>query len=197
MRDEGSITRCLAALKGGDQAAAGRLWEEYSRRLAELARKRLRAAARRAEDEEDVALSAFDSVCRRAGQGRFPKLDDRDDLWRVMVVITIRKAIAAANRERRVRRGNGRVRLLSELDVDEVQQVVGDGPTPELAALASEQCRHLFGLLTEPSLCTVARRKLEGYTNAEIAREIGCVEPTVERKLQRIRSIWSAELDPN
>src|SRR5262249_30724981 len=162
------------------------LWMRNSQQLAMLARKRLRAAARRAADEEDVALSAFDSVCRRAEQGRFPKLDDRDDLWRLLGIVTIPKAIAPANRDQGTPRGDDRVRLLSDLDAAEIQRVIGAEPTPELAAEAAEQCRLLLGLLTEPSLRTVAHRKLEAFTNADIARELGCVEATVERKLQRI-----------
>src|SRR5262249_15219134 len=34
----------------------------------------------RPADQEDVALSAFDSFYRAAEQGRFPRLHDRDDL---------------------------------------------------------------------------------------------------------------------
>jgi RNA polymerase sigma factor (sigma-70 family) len=193
MSDHGSITWYIAGLKRGDSEAAAALWERYFRRLASLARSRLRAADRRATDEEDVALSAFDSVCRRAAQGRFPQLDDRDDLWRLLVVITVRKAIALAGREQRPRRGGGQVRLLSELESAEAERVLGSEPTPELAAQAAEQCRHLLGLLGDESLRHVALRKLEGYTNAEIAAELGCVEATVERKLQRIRAVWTRE----
>jgi DNA-directed RNA polymerase specialized sigma24 family protein len=156
----------------------------------------LRAIPRRAADEEDVALSAFDSVCRRAEEGRFPKLDDRDDLWRLLALVTVRKALALADRERRPRHGGGRVLPLSELDFEEVERVLGDEPTPELAAQAAEQCRHLLGLLGDESLRRVASQKLEGFTNAEIAAELGCVEATVERKLKRIRGLWSREAGP-
>ena len=52
-----------------------------------------------AADEEDVALSAFDSFCRGAQRGRFPQLDDRDNLWRLLVVITSRKAVDLAQHE--------------------------------------------------------------------------------------------------
>src|SRR5215467_3506162 len=107
MSDEGTISRCVEALKRGDRDAAQVLWGRYFHRLTDLARARLRALPRRATDEEDVALSAFDSVCRRAEEGRFPKLDDRDDLWRLLVVITMRKAIGVSQRERRPRRGGG------------------------------------------------------------------------------------------
>jgi RNA polymerase sigma factor (sigma-70 family) len=195
MSDNGSITWYIAGLKRGDSDAAAALWQRYFRRLAGLARSRLRAADRRTADEEDVALGAFDSVCRRAAQGRFPRLDGRDDLWRLLVVITVRKAIALAGREHRPRRGGGQVRLLSELESVEAERLLGSEPTPELAAQAAEQCRHLLGLLSDESLHHVALRKLEGYTNAEIAAELGCVEATVERKLQRIRAVWSRELN--
>lgn len=192
---DGSITRCIEMLKRGDREAAEAIWGRYFHRLVGLARARLRAADRRAADEEDVALSALDSVCRRAEQGRFPRLEDRDDLWRLLYVVTVRKAIALAGHGRRARRGGGAVRLLSELDAAEVERVLGPEPTPELAAEAVEQCRRLMGLLSDESLRRVAQRKLEGCTNAEIAAELGCVEATVERKLQRIRILWSDEAE--
>ena len=77
----------------GDAAAAGPLWEAYFARLVAVARGRLRAAPRAAADEEDVALSAFDSFCRGVEGGRFPRLGDRDDLWQVLFVITDRRAL--------------------------------------------------------------------------------------------------------
>src|SRR5262249_12191797 len=115
MSEEGSISRCIEALKRGDRDAAELLWGRYFHRLVGLARARLRAADRRAADEEDVALDAFHNVYRRAEAGHFLGLDDRDDLWRLLVVVTVRKALALAGRERRARRGGGNVLLLSEL----------------------------------------------------------------------------------
>src|SRR5215470_4484760 len=97
---EGSITRWLAQLKTGDARAVQPLWERYFDRLVRLARKRLCAPGRPLadEDEEDVALSAFHSFCTAAPRGRFPRLDDRDDLWRVLVCVTARKAIDQIDR---------------------------------------------------------------------------------------------------
>ena len=37
-------------------------------------------------DEEDAALSAFHCLCEGAVRGRFLRLDDRDDLWRVLAM---------------------------------------------------------------------------------------------------------------
>src|SRR5215218_2228283 len=110
MSSLGSVTHLLARLKGRDDDAARRLWEAYYHRLIALARARLRGVPRSAADEEDVALSAFDSFCRAAEAGRFPRLDDRDDLWAVLVTLTERKAYAQADRANAAKRGGGQVR---------------------------------------------------------------------------------------
>jgi hypothetical protein len=105
--DSGSVTQWLGALRGGDLQAAQPLWERYFARLVRLAQARLRARPwpRAVEDEEDAALSAFDSFCRAATQGRFPRLDDRDDLWRLLVALTERKLTDQVRRARRQKRG--------------------------------------------------------------------------------------------
>src|SRR5262245_37496230 len=196
MPDEGSITRCLARLLGGDRAAAQELWARYFRRLVGLARSRLRSAPRRMADEEDVALSAFDSFYRRAEAGGFPRLEDRDDLWQVLFVITVRKAVDLVEHEGRPSRGGSRVRGLADLAEFDVERLIGPEPTPALAAQLDEQCRRLLDRLGDDELRAVALRKLEGYTNEEVAAERGCVVQTVERKLRRIRGIWSEEGAP-
>jgi DNA-directed RNA polymerase specialized sigma24 family protein len=190
----GSITRCIDLLKRGDADAAQVVWQRYIHRLVALARARLRAAPDRAADEEDVALSAFDSFFRRAERGEFVRLEDRDDLWQLLFVLTVRKAANLVERGRRQKRGGGAVLLLSELEGAGVEGLAGSEPTPELAARVADECRRLLGLLGDEALRQVAQRKLEGYTNAEVAAELGCVESTVERKLQRIRGLWSAEV---
>jgi DNA-directed RNA polymerase specialized sigma24 family protein len=190
-----SVTQWISALKQGDQAAAMGLWESYFRRLVGLARARLRDAPRRVADEEDVALSAFDSFCRGARMGRFPRLDDRHDLWQILVLITVRKAIDLRNYEGRRSRGMGRVQSLTDLTREGLEAIGGDEPTPELAAQLAEEYQRLMGQLGDPSLQSVATFKLEGYTNDEIAARLGCVTSTVERKLARIRGKWASEVE--
>src|SRR3954447_6495601 len=91
MDSPGSVTCWLDGLRLGDDAAAQWLWEGYFARLVGMARKKLRGRRPRAADEEDVALSAFDSFCRGAEAGRFPRLNDRDDLWQVLVLLYRRR----------------------------------------------------------------------------------------------------------
>ena len=190
----GSVTRWISELKQGDQAAVSGLWESYFRRLVGLARARLRDVPRLVADEEDVALSAFDSFCRRAQTGQFRSLHDRDDLWQILALITVRKAIDLRNYEGRQSRGRGRIRSLTDLTREGLEMIGGEEPTPELAAQFVEDIQRLMELLEDPSLRSVATLKLEGYTNDEIAARLGCVTSTVERKLARIRGKWAGEL---
>jgi len=195
--DEGSITLWIGGLKAGDQHAAQPLWERYFQRLVGLARARLRASARPGvvEDEEDAALSAFDSLCTGAMLGKFPLLADRDDLWRLLVVITARKAQDQLQRRRARKRGGGTVIAESDLagpggpDVG-FDQVVGREPTPEFAAMVAEQCCRLLEVLGDDNLRRVATLKMEGHTGEEIAEKLGCSLRTVANKLKLIRMTW-------
>jgi DNA-directed RNA polymerase specialized sigma24 family protein len=193
----GSVTVWLEQLRSGDPAAAKALWDGYFARLVALARARLRAIPRGLGDEEDVALSAFDSFCRAAQAGRFPRLDDRDDLWQVLLVLTDRKAVNLIRHETRDRRGGGAPHVptggATAAAPDALAAAVAAGPTPDAVAETSEACARLLGLLAGADLRAVAVWKLEGYTNAEIAGKLGRSVPTVERKLATIRAIWERE----
>ena len=196
MRSDGSITRLIGLIKQGDRAAAQPLWDAYFHRLVALARARLRGTPRAMADEEDVALSAFDSFCRRAERGEFPRLADRDDLWQLLFVLTVRKAIGLARHQARARRGGGHVASLQDLAAWDLDAVLGPEPTPELAAQMAEEYRRLLDRLGDETLRAVARWKMEGWTNREVAARLGCVENTVERKLRSIRRLWSKGVRP-
>jgi DNA-directed RNA polymerase specialized sigma24 family protein len=191
---EESVTDWIGQLKAGDSAAAEQLWGRYFERLVGLARDQLRGTPRRAADEEDVALSAFDSFCRGAEHGRFPELLHRDNLWRLLVTITLRKAHDLRRNEWRQKRGGGEVLTESELPVEAgLEQFVSREPSPELAAQVAEQCRRLLGCLDDAALQSLALWKMEGYTNDDLAARLGCGLRTVERKLRLIRQLWREE----
>jgi DNA-directed RNA polymerase specialized sigma24 family protein len=60
----------------------------------------------------------------------------------------------------------------------------------------AEEYRRLLDRLGDESLRAVARWKMEGWTNREVAARLGCVEHTAERKLRSIRRLWSEEVAP-
>lgn len=200
MSDDNEITCWLSGLARGDDTAIEQIWQRYYDRLVRLARGKLAEGKRRISDEEDVALSAFHSFCLGAAAGRFPHLDDRHDLWKLLVTITARKAARQVRREMQQKRGSGGVRGESVFpgtsDSDQgsgIAGVFGTEPTPELAALAAEECHRLLESLADEQLRQIAIWKLEGYSNDEIAKELDCAPRTIERKLHRIRDLWERD----
>jgi len=195
-----SVTQWIQDLRTENRHEAfRRLWDRYFPRMVRLAENRLRSTTRGPADGEDVALSAFQSFFRGAAGGRFPDLSRRDHLWKLLVTITARKAQNRQRDERRRKRGGGRVVNRTalaggDLAGDEVLfEVVSSEPTPEFAAMMTEECQRLFASLADESQRVVALLKLEGRSNEEIATSLDCGLRTVERKLEVIRKRWLSE----
>jgi DNA-directed RNA polymerase specialized sigma24 family protein len=111
-----------------------------------------------------------------------------------------RKAADRIEREGRQKRGGGRVRGEADLGGPEddiagagLDRLSDSGPDPAFVAMMAEEVRHLFDRLPDESLRLVALLRLEGYTNEEIASSLDCALRSVERKLERIRLLWSRE----
>jgi DNA-directed RNA polymerase specialized sigma24 family protein len=177
-----------------------KLWEGYFHRLVRLARQKLHGTPRRAADEEDVALSAFKSLCRGAEAGRFPRLGDRNDLWKLLVVITAGKAADVATHERRQKRDFRRTQPLGGPDTDSggegpaFAELIARDPDPAFAAQVAEECRRLLDRLGDAELRKIALLKMEGRTNEEVGTEVDRAVVTVERRLRVIRKLWEADV---
>ena len=193
-----SVTLWIEGLKEGNEQSAQQLWERYFSQLVQIAGSKLPRSLRRDFDEEDVAASAFHAVCQGARDGRFPQLQDRGNLWSILVVITARKAINRVRSAMTQKRGGGDVRgesvflgpSAASQGQEGIHQVIGREPTAEFAAEVAEQCQRLLAMLPDEKMQKLARLKLEGYTNQEAARELDCGYRTIERRLGLIRRIW-------
>lgn len=183
----GSVSQLLGGLRQGDEAAVGQLWHRYFAPLVRLARGRLSAGGGSAQSAEDVALEAFWSLCKQAASpesaSRFPQLDNRKHLWRLLACFTARRAIDLARKETRQRL------LISDesaLGADGFEPFAGREPPAEFGSAVAD----LLESLPTEELRRVALARLEGWTNEEIARSMGRSLATVERKLQVIRTLW-------
>ena len=204
MNPHGSVTQLVQDLRSADPAtrgAAARLiWRRYFGQLLALARGHLAVRVRRREDEEDVLQSMYASFCRRHQRGEFD-LAGRDDLWRLLVTITLGKARNAANRHHRgvrdVRREHAAPGGSDESGSARwvLEQMEIAGPTPAEAVALSEALERRLQALADPELRQIAFWRLEGYTSREVAAQLGCTERSVERKLGRIRSRWRSYED--
>ncbi len=191
----GPVTLWIEQLKDGDTLAIEELWSCYFVQLVQLAKRKLEGSPRAAADEEDVALSAFNSFCLGARLGQFPKLTDRDSLWSLLVGITAHKCIDQIRYEHRKKRRIVSAPM-SQGDDRLISQIISKQPTPEFAALMAEQFELLLKRLEEaddPDLIQIAIARMLGDSTTEIATQLGCVRRTVERKLSLIRRTWEQD----
>jgi len=197
MAQKGSVSQVLEGLKAGEESAARELWERYCAQLTRQARKKLRQNRRRMADEDDIAQSAFLSLCLGARKGRFPDLQDRDSLWRLLVFITAQKAADLIAYEKKKKRDSGRVRGHSSFAGMEGEggfdAIAASTPGPATLQLWAEEYKRLLDRLKDDTLKKIAVWKLEGATIEEIANKLGCAHRTVDRKLDLIKKLLLAE----
>ena len=197
MSDSKNVSHWIDLIKEGDSVAAHQLWHHYFDRLVRSVRKNLRGQNRGVSDEEDIVVSVFESFYRAAEKGRFPDLSDRDDLWRLLLKMSARKIVDKRRHDQRQRRGAGvKVHSLDHHgdDDDAIIQVIGDEPTPEMVLIMEESFERLIAHLGVGQLREIAVAKLEGASNAEIAKRFECSERTIERRLHLIREKCQQEL---
>jgi RNA polymerase sigma factor (sigma-70 family) len=184
-------------LRNADESAARKLWNHFVSRLYESARRKLRSETRRVYDEEDVAQSAFHSVCAGIAAGRFSDFRDRESLGHLLLAITARK-VAHRNRHDHQERRDVRRNLSDSIFIYRTEDSALGGienlpsrePTAEFAAEFVETCETLFSSLDDLALQQVVSLRMEGYTDGEIADRLKCSRRTVQRRLEVIRRHW-------
>ena len=198
-----SVSQWILGIKARDDESARQLWERYSARLLNLARRQLSTTPPDIADEEDIAQSVFAAVCRGAAAGRFGDLTGRDELWWLLLTVTRRKVADQQRRRLAQKRGGGRVAAEADLGSPNdsaagkpLDRLLADEPTPEFLVMMDEQFDRLLQMLRDDPLRDVARQRLEGYTVEEIAQAMSLSTRSIERKLQLIRRRWAEELLP-
>ena len=168
LESPGSVTHWLSLLRAGDPQAPEALWDRYFAQVLRLAHQQLLGLRDRSHDAEDVALSTLNALCQAAQHGRLANVQDRHDLWRLLVTCTL-------NRARNLRSHENRLKRRAELVVETgprpeagLGNVPSTEPTPEEAAQLADELRHVMQRLDaeDPTqrLREVALLKLEGYT---------------------------------
>jgi DNA-directed RNA polymerase specialized sigma24 family protein len=194
--DASGVVSWTERLRRGDPLVLQAFWATFYPHLIALARKALRGAPRGISDEEDVAFSAFDSFVREVQQGHFPPLNDPDALRDLLLEIIKEEVTLLKRHQRRDTRGGGKDRLkrglaaASTLTTD-MNLIAGAEPTPEMAVQLADEWRRLLDAQSNETLRSVARLKLEGYTNEEIAGKLGRTVQMIERKWRVIRQLWA------
>jgi RNA polymerase sigma factor (sigma-70 family) len=199
--DNDSSALWIQGLRQGDPRVLKDLWDCYFPKLIRQARTRLGRYPKRSFDEEDLALSVFDTLYRGAKEGRFDNLHSRSNLWAILVAITRQKTADRIRRETRQKRGGGELRgdSVFEGNANERQgfeRLADDEPTPEMLVSLDEEYRRLMGLLRDDGIRRIAALRLEGYSNDEIAQRLAVSVRAIQRKVRLIAECWRAELLP-
>lgn len=207
MAGEDSVTQWIAGVRTGSDEAIGRFVDRYYEPIVRLVQQRLPPVARRGGDGEDVALSALDSFVARARHGEFPQLENRDDLWRILVTISKRKAAKHIAHETAQKRGGGKIRgesVFQQLDgpapnglEDFPERTDSSGDSANLLECAAEILEFLDSLGDE-TMRRIAIWKSHGLSDEQISQELNCSVRTVERKRRRLRDKadqWATHLN--
>jgi len=201
---ESSVTEWIESLHRGSGDAAQKIWQRYIERLVREADRCLKALPRRSADEQDIAQEAFACFFRAVEAGRFPNLDDRDDLWQVLAMLADRRAKDQMRRELADRRNGGKVRDEAALSPPSNQSASGAAgfdqfESPDVTPASAEELIRLietsFPNLQDEVLQQIALDRAQAYTNEEIAQRRGMSLRGVERKIHLIRSILERSFD--
>lgn len=195
MDSENSITKYLSALKRGEPDASQKIWELFFKRLVVLARKKLASSPKRWSDEEDIVQQAFANFFVQVQAGRFPRLNNRDDLWQILAMLVDRRSTDQIRKLLAPKAGGGKVRgesafVVGGSEYGGINLIADDLPTSDLAAEFVEELDFRLRAFTNDDYRQIAILKLQGYRNREIAEQIKSSLRTVERCLQHIREKW-------
>lgn len=195
MRDPaGSITQFFEQLRAGDREAASPLCERFLPRLIALANKTLAGRPQRVADAEDAVQAALLDFWQQVERGQIVGDMRRENLWNLLGLMTVRKALKQVRREAAQKRGGGAVAGGNAL---------GDGSGADaLGSALAVMPTHEFDLYCEELLLQLddglrpfALLRLLGHETSEIGQLLDCTQRKVQRKLELVRLRWQLELN--
>jgi RNA polymerase sigma-70 factor (ECF subfamily) len=187
MENESSFAEMMSNLRGGDAAAAERIFHAFARRLVGLARSRLTHDVRTKADPEDVVQSVFRSFFTRQADGQL-EVAGWNELWSLLTVITLRKCGHKVEHYRAACRDVKREAKPAPVSDESVSSfsLIARDASPSEAAVMIETVERLTKELGERDR-TVLELSLQGEKVSTISQRLGSTERTVERALERIR----------
>lgn len=173
------VERC----RRGDAAAAEELFTRYARQLTHVAEEHLSRRVSARVSGEDVVQSVFRTFFRRCADGQF-RFDGDNQLWRLLVRITVLKARARGRHHRAAVRdvaaeapGEGNAWLA---------ETAAEVPGPLDAAVLVDLIESLLQGLP-PLYGQLLEMRLQGYRRSEIADALGVSRHTVYRALEAMQ----------
>lgn len=193
MQSHVPVSVWIESMKEGDAGARAQLWERYYPQLIRVARQMLqsRARGREAFDEEDVLQSVFCAIFLRCQEGKYPDLDNRSSLWKMLIAMTKNRVNTRVRDANAAKRGGG------------VKHI----PLQSRNAIGSRYFGHVFGTSDRTAESTdefartvetvldgcadlekqIALYRIQGYEITEIAKLLNKSRSTINRKLSYLK----------
>jgi len=177
-------------IRGGEQEAATQLYLKYAARLHSWASSRTSRAYATRFDEEDVVQSVFRTFFRRVSEGLYD-VPPGEELWQLLLVISLNKIRKLANHHRAKKRDVGKTSGSEVLEIAGGQNLSTDETSMQILQMVLDE---LFVDMTATQR-DVVQLRIEGYKTDDIAERTGRSSRTVERVLQLFRIKLSDELN--
>jgi RNA polymerase sigma-70 factor (ECF subfamily) len=182
--------KLLELLRAGDETLAHKIFNAYAGQLLSLARLRISQQMARRIDPEDVVQSAFRTFFRRVKEGNFT-IEGLDDVSKILVSITVHKALRQVAFQRAAKRDPGRETDASS-GMGDSQEPPTLEPSPDATVAFLDHLEHFLSRL-KPTDRSIVELRLQGYSNEEISQQFDLSDRHVRRVLQHVRSIAEQE----
>jgi RNA polymerase sigma-70 factor (ECF subfamily) len=191
MDADSPIPELVEGLRCGDPQAAAVVFGRYAQRLTSLAEQHLSRKLAARLDGGDVVQSVFRTFFRRSAAGEF-RIDNSDELWRLLVRITLQKARA------RSRNHTARARDVAAEEPGGalLLQAASHEPGLEEAAVLVDQIEALLRGLPDV-YGDLLRLRLEGYSVSDTAERLGVSRRTIHRALRLLQQRLTRSAGPD
>lgn len=186
---ETSDKTLLARLKRGRDDAATAFYMRYAERLRKLAANQMQNHLASRVDPEDIVQSVFRTFFRRAELGQYD-LPEGEQLWRLLLVISLNKVRSQAEHHRAAKRD---VAVTHSMSGDESIQNSERGNETDLAVL-NMTIEEVLADYTDAQKQVIYLRIAE-HDIDEIVRQTNRSKRTIERTLQRFRQMLADKLN--
>jgi RNA polymerase sigma-70 factor (ECF subfamily) len=183
----GDDLQLIAEFQAGSESAAQTLFDRYCERLMRLAKRRIGQRMTSRVDPEDVVQSAYRTFFTRVKNDEF-SFHEQDDLFKLLVRLTVHKALRQIAYHRAAKRNPELEALQSSNPQEFLQQISAESATPDMEVALLDEFEQFMGQL-QPLDRDVLQLKLQGYSTVEIAEKLGSYDRKIRRVLERIQEL--------
>ncbi|MCA9057276.1 MAG: sigma-70 family RNA polymerase sigma factor [Planctomycetaceae bacterium] len=181
----------LRQFEEGEEGAAAGLYFRYARRLFGLVRHEMSPALKRRVEADEIVQSVFRSFFRRA-RGKQYDIPEGDELWSLLLVMTLNKIRKKADYHTAQRRDIRRTVNPSNEAMAQFRTTDGSNEDEAVVMLKMVIDELVEGL--HPVKAEMIRCRISGFEIQEIADRTQRSKRTVERTLQEFRDRLQTEL---